>query len=76
MVIYMDQYSAARKAPAAWGKKTNHVREMVVVSRDPALMRLAPGALVAAPSPELPHDFAGEDVGAFLDKVRALATLI
>ena len=76
MVIYMQQYSAARAAPAAWLKNDTYGDEIMYANWNPALRDMSGETLQAAASPELPEDLSTIDVGEFLNRVYALATLI
>ena len=76
MVIYMEQYAAAQAAPAACVKNSTYADEILYANWNPALPHITRESLPAPASPELPEDLSNMDVGAFLNRVYALATLI
>ena len=76
MVIYMEQYAAAQAAPSACVKNGTYADEIMYANWNPALAHMSRESLPTLPSPELPDDLSNVDVGAFLNRVYALATLI
>ena len=76
MVIYMEQYTAARATPAAWLKNGTYEDEIMYANWNPALLDMSGETREAAASPDLPEDMSTIDAAAFLDRIYALATLI
>jgi hypothetical protein len=76
MVIYMEQYAASRAAMAARLKSGTYGDEIMNANWNPALLDMSSEALQASASPVLPEDLSTINVGAFLDRIHALATLI
>ena len=76
MVIYMEQYAAARAAPATWLKNGTYGDEIMYANWNPALLNMSGEAREAVASPDLPEDMSTFDAAAFLNRVYALASLI
>jgi len=76
MVIYMDQYRKAKATSVAMRHRRDE--ERMCVNRSPSVAMSAtfccrhPHAF----SPQLPDDFAGIDIEAFVDRVYGLASQI
>ncbi len=76
MVIYLDQYRAAKAAPAGMLKNGTYGDKVMHANWNPAVIYMANAVAQCALSPELPEDLTMVDVDAFLGKVYALATQI
>jgi hypothetical protein len=76
MVIYMDQYRTAERAPVAWLKNGTDGGDMMPAHWDSAVIQAIRETIETAPSPELPADLSTVDVEEFLGRVHGLATLI
>ena len=75
MVICMEQYSVANSAPAASRQDRAYADEIMYANWNPAVLNMARETLQAAPGPDLRDDLSTVEVGAFLDRVYAFATL-
>ena len=75
MVIYMEQYSAAKSTTAACVSEGTYGDEIMYANWNPAVLHVAREDLRAA-APELQHALSAVEAGDALDRVYALATLI
>jgi hypothetical protein len=75
MAIYLDDY---RKARALRIPTSRSDEEFLYVNRTPMSGVAAPSCFKAPqePSPQLPDDFAGTDMRALMQRLRALASQI
>ncbi len=76
MVIYLEQYTAAKSATAAYRQDGAYEDEILYANWNPAVLHMSRETLPAIPSPELPDDLSTVDVDALLGRIYALATLI
>ena len=76
MVIYMDQYRAAKAAPVSMLKNGTYSDEIMHANWNPDVVQMLVDVAPSALSPELPEDLSTVDVDAFLGRVYALATQI
>jgi len=76
MVIYMDQYRKAQTINKAG--VYHHAVEQLCVNGNPAMSMAAPQGDLGSRelSPQLPEDFSTVDIGAFYNRVYALASQI
>ena len=76
MVIYMEEYAAAKSTPGAAVTERTYADEIMYANWNPAVPNMTRETSQTTPSPELPDNLSAIDVNAFLDRVYALATLI
>ena len=76
MVIYLDQYRAAKAAPMSVLKNGTYGDEIMNSNWNPAVVYLFNDVAQGTISPELPEDLSTVDVDTFLGQVYALATQI
>jgi hypothetical protein len=75
MIIYLDDYKAAKPAAAAWLKNGTYGDEIMDAGWNPAVLLALPERSTVE-SPDLPHSMANVDVDAFLARVYGVASLI
>lgn len=75
MVIYLDNYKAAKPATTAWLRNGTYDAEIMEAGWNPAVLLALPERRTVE-SPELPPSMANVDVDAFLARVYGVASLI
>ncbi len=75
MVVYLDQYRKAKAANVMAARRYGQTRLCVNGSPSTGVIAM-PGNHASDLSPELPEDFTGVDVEAFLGRVYAMASQI
>jgi hypothetical protein len=76
MIIYLDQYRRAKARDVMAARSYDQAKRCVNGSPTTGAVAMSSDHNSNDLSPELPEDFTGVDIGAFYDRVYALASQI